>query len=235
MLVPSLLLSFNLKGTTTAAQVDSLTIGWHTDKQISVNIQNHRRIAVSFHTSSLSKTTNQTKASLLRLVSSAKILMNWILWNYHTRFNPVGFKPNHRVNWSRAQRNHDVPWYGSHGGDDRGLRPCAEVPSLLRRHHSGEFFLANRTGSTRKARLCGRVGRVVVILIVRVFFKSALFGAHVYWLCFYGAVPRKMWINNVCLGIRLSHWLVSFVDLISVDLSKMASWYWISLLVWVIS
>ena len=104
--------------------------------------------------------------------------------------------------------------FGIHRGRDRCVGPGDSVPPMFGGHHSREFSMENRSGSTRQAPVLGWGRGSAILSFIWVLFQSSFFGPHVIGLRFDGAISFPMWDPHVLLGIRLSYWLVLILILL---------------------
>lgn len=97
---------------------------------------------------------------------------------------------------------------GGHGRVDWSVRTGAPLPSLFRRHDSGELSLALRAQCTGEAplRCAYRSGALLPLLWILV--KSPFYYPHDHWILFHAFLSQTLWHTNFLRRIWLSHWLV---------------------------
>lgn len=94
------------------------------------------------------------------------------------------------------------------------LRPCSPIPSLFRRYNSGQLSMADCPRSPPQTSLFCPFRCSSLLPLFWVLFKSSLLGPHVPGLCFHGPLSSPLRFDYLLLGVWLSHWMVSGIDLI---------------------
>lgn len=106
----------------------------------------------------------------------------------------------------------DGPGDGVLGRLNWRLRPCSPLPSLFRRHNSGQLSMADCSWSPPQASLFRPLRRSSLLPLFWVLFKSPFLGPHVLRLCFHAPLPSPLRLDYFLLGFWLSHWMVSGID-----------------------
>ena len=116
----------------------------------------------------------------------------------------------------------DGPGDGILGRLNRRLGPSSPVPSLFRRHHSGQLSMAASSRSFHQAPLFRPLRCASLLSLIWLLFQPPFLGPHVPGLCFDAPLPSPLRLDYLLARLWLSHWMVS--DLLGVSFVIRFNW-----------